>query len=352
MKRIAWCMSIVLALAAVAPRSFADAYDAAMAEGVAAREKAVDTNDPSLWGEALRDFEKADAIRSTKESKYELANAAAHMKADDLAVEAYEAALSLGIEGTAKNKAKAFVAANAPKMARLTVLAPDGLRVDVDDHARGTTPLARPIVVFGGATVHVRVKDVDEAVTTKAGESKTIDLNPRFSTTTTAASATTTATTSTTATTPPPFDEKPPPVGDQGSSGGSGHGFAWAMIISGGVLVLAGAGTAIIASNKVSSARDALDGDCAVRDGDACPVAQAGKTQAAQNDVDDITTFKGVKIAGFVGLGVGVVAATIGVVSLLSSGSSSSASPTTSASWTPTFDLGARGATLGFKGAF
>ncbi len=72
--------------AAVAPRSFADAYDAAMAEGVAAREKAVDTNDPSLWGEALRAFQKADAVRATKESKYELANAAVHLKADDLAV--------------------------------------------------------------------------------------------------------------------------------------------------------------------------------------------------------------------------------------------------------------------------
>jgi hypothetical protein len=129
------------------------------------------------------------------------------------------------------------------------------------------------------------------------------------------------------------------------------HAFAWAMIVSGGVLVLAGAGTAILASSKVSSARDSLGSDCLTADGDQCRVAQPGRTQQAQNDVDDITTFKGVKVAGFVGLGVGVVAATIGVVSLLSSGSSSSSS-SGSAAWTPTFDLGARGATLGFRGAF
>ena len=98
-------VALALSLASVASPSFADAYDAAMAHAIAAKEKALDANDPSAWQEALRLFVEADALRATKDSKYELAFAASRLKEDDLAVEAYEASIALGLSGKAKDKA-------------------------------------------------------------------------------------------------------------------------------------------------------------------------------------------------------------------------------------------------------
>src|SRR5262249_22742324 len=49
----------------------ADAYAAALARAVSAKERALEANDPPHWEETLRLFAEADGIRSTKESKFE-----------------------------------------------------------------------------------------------------------------------------------------------------------------------------------------------------------------------------------------------------------------------------------------
>ncbi len=123
---LALLLSLALVTAHLPAR--ADAWDAAMARAAAAKENALDENDPARWEEALRLFREADAIRASKESKYEIASAAAWLKQDDLACEAYEGAIALGLDGPAKVKANTFLTEHAPKVARLRLRGPAGRR--------------------------------------------------------------------------------------------------------------------------------------------------------------------------------------------------------------------------------
>ena len=98
----------------------ADAYDATLTRAIAAKERAMDVNEPARWEEALRLFQEADAIRATREASYELGHAAERLARTDLAVEAYEAALNLGLTGQPRSKAEAFVGAHAAALARVS----------------------------------------------------------------------------------------------------------------------------------------------------------------------------------------------------------------------------------------
>ena len=347
-------LAVGLALASVALPSAADPYDAAMAEGVAAKERALDKNDPAAWAEALRDFQAADDARSTKESKYELAVAATHLRADDVAVESYEAALAMGLSGTAKDKAKAFVAGNAPKMARLTLLAPPRTRIEIDDRPRGLAPLARPVVVFAGK-VHLRAiadggRTVDEQLVTAPGETRTLDLQAKLAAPAPSSSASSgggagVASSSASSASP----EAPlPHLVDADDDGAPARTLGWTLTLGGAALAVVGGGTILLAGTSLSSKRDALTADCFAASGtDACVTANPGRTSAAQDDVDSIATWKGVRIGGIVALGTGVSIAAVGLVRLLTA-----PSPTITGRWTPTLDLAAHGGTFGLRGAF
>jgi len=325
----ALAIAFALAGAVIAPRGFADAYDAAMSRAVAAREKAVDSNDPAAWQEALRLFEEADAIKATKESKYELGNAAARLKEDDLAVEAYESAITLGLTGKAKDKADAFVKANASKMARVEIIGPEGAQLFVGDRKRGTLPRSKPLVVFVGAVklklVAQNGKTADKTIAALAGETLKVDLTPK--------EAAPVASTSASAD-PVHHLSEPVPVGDPGAFARS---LGWSMLVGGGLTMIAGGVTVYISGNNLSDRRADLRVHCTGKlgpDGDSCTDTPTELRADAQSDVDAIATWKGVRTAGWVAVGVGFTVGAIGAVRLLTAPKSP-----TQLGWTPSVDV-------------
>jgi len=149
-------LAVAVSLALNAGSARADAYEATMTSAVAARDRAKESHDLHDWDEALRLFLEAARINPNKNPLYEAGVAAQQLKADDVAVDALSRAIALGLTGTAREKAEAFVAANESRMARLDVKGTAGTRVLVAERTRGILPLAAPIVVFAGA-VRVRV---------------------------------------------------------------------------------------------------------------------------------------------------------------------------------------------------
>ena len=144
---------IAAAVCAAGGSARADAYDATLTRAIAAKERAMDVNEPARWEEALRLFQEADAIRATREASYELGHAAERLARTDLAVEAYEAALNLGLTGQPRSKAEAFVGAHAAALARVQIKGASDGRVRSGGIDRGRLPLRRPLVLFPGETV-------------------------------------------------------------------------------------------------------------------------------------------------------------------------------------------------------
>lgn len=332
-----------VALLTISAPAFADAYDAAMARAVAAKEKAVDANDPSAWAEALKLFEEADGLKSTKDSKYEVANAAAKLKEDDLAVEAYEAALALGLAGKPKEKAQAFLKANEPKMARVDVKGPAGAQVYVGSRARGALPRA-PLVVFAG-TSKIKVvsgaKSVEIGVEAKAGEKLSIDADAKLAELDVPPP-------------PPPPKEKPKPISPTvpiNDDGASARALGWSLIIGGGLVGTAGLVFVVISGNRLDTERGFLTENCAewYDKPSSCKFPKAGVQQTTiQSSNDAIATWSGVRTASFIGLGTGFTVAAIGAIRLLTAPSP----PRTAASVAPQVSMLPGGAYVGVTGAF
>ena len=72
---------IAAAVCAAGGSARADAYNATLTRAIAAKERAMDVNEPARWEEALRLFQEADAIRATREASYELGHAAERLRA-------------------------------------------------------------------------------------------------------------------------------------------------------------------------------------------------------------------------------------------------------------------------------
>jgi hypothetical protein len=298
MRVVASILAIAISTASLPAR--ADAWESAMAAGAAAKERALDSNSPADWNEALDDFLQADALRETKESKYELAFAASHVKADDLACEAYERALELGLTGPARETARAFVAEHAPAMARVTVIGPAGATVHVSGRNRGVLPLKAPLVLFAGA-VKLRVTTAsgetsEHALELKAGETRSLDVSPPKPTPAKPA--------------PPP----PAPLRDEG-----GRTLAWTATIAGASLVVVGATFYVIAQKTIADRRIDLDTHCQTRlasDPDQCTQVYYGddaNVSRVQQAGDDILTFKAVRTASVISMSVGAIATAFGV---------------------------------------
>jgi hypothetical protein len=340
-------LTLVLSVNAFAPPSFADAYDAAMARAVAAKEKAVDSNDPGAWDEALRLFEEADAIKPTKDSKYELAGAAARLKEDDVAVEAYEEAIKLGLSGKAKEKAEGFVKQHAASMGRLDVKGPAGTTLAIGARKRGTLPRG-PLVVFAG-NVQLRATSngvmIDESIPVKEGATQSIDLTPKF-----APKPAPTATATAAPTTAPataPTGAQTVPLSDAGAGART---LGWSLMVAGGVIVVVAGAGLIVSSGGLSSRRDSLAEHCSifkVGDTDQCKTPKTGQEAAAQSDNDAIATWKGVRTASFITGGVGLMIFGVGVVRLLTA-----PKPQQASAWQPVVTVGANGAYFGLSGSF
>jgi len=341
---IVLALALVLSASAVAPPSFADAYDAAMARAVAAKEKAVDSNDPAAWDEALRLFEEADAIKPTKDSKYELAGAAARLKEDDVAVEAYEDALELGLTGKAKEKADAFIKAHVASMGRLEVKGPPGTTLAIGARKRGTLPRA-PLIVFAG-TVKLRANSggvmIDESISVKEGTTQSIDLNAKLALPPPATTKPTAA--------PAPEDPKGSATVPLSDTGAGARTLGWSLIVGGGALVIGAGVGLVVSSSGLGSRRESLAEHCSVPttgDSDQCKIPKVGQEAAAQSDNDAIATWKGVRTASFITGGVGFMILGVGVVRLLTA-----PKPQRASAWQPTLQVGANGAYLGLSGSF
>lgn len=301
-----WLILVCLVLGTVP--AHADAFDAALARAIAAKERAMDSNDPASWEDALLRFQEADSLRMTKETKYELGLAAAQLRQDDLAVESYEAAIDLGLEGTALDKARAFLGEHQSAMGRFDVHGPDGTVVHVGRRHR-TLPFDRPMVLFPGShSVRAMVdgREVTVAVRVEAGGKAVLDL----AASPTREKAPETAT--------EPRGGHGDPVGVQVTPTEQDHSLGWALVGSGAGLVVVGGGTVLGSTWALGSRRDELADLCAVSsDEDSCTYAQPGKQNDAQSKVDAIATMKAVRTGGWVGLGVGAGLAAIGGVLLL-----------------------------------
>lgn len=334
--------ALALSALLLATPALADAYDAAMARAVAAKEKAVDTNDPAAWAEALRLFEEADAVKSTKDSKYELANAAVKLKEDDLAVEAYEAALALGLAGKPKEKAQAFLKANEGKMARVEIKGPVGAQIQIAGRARGALPRSA-LVVFAGTTkikVTSGAKSVEITVEAKAGESVTVDAQAKLA--------------ELDVPPPPPPVEKPKPISPTvpiSDDGASARALGWSLIVGGGLVGTAGLVFVVLSGKRLDTERESLAANCLEWSDrpDSCRTAKSAGVQASvQSSNDAIATWSGIRIASFIGLGTGFTVAAIGAIRLLTAPQP----PRTTAGWVPQVSVLPGGGYVGVQGAF
>lgn len=348
LRGVACVLAAVLAVTAVAPRGFADAYDAAMARAIAAKEKAIDSNDPAAWDEALRLFIEADAIKPTKDSKYEVANAAVKLKEDDLAFEAYENAIALGLSGKPKEKAQTFLSAHQSIMARLDVRGPAGAEVFIGPRSRGTLPRP-PIVVFAGP---VKLKVVasgrvaEESLTVKEGVTVGIDLSAKLAPPP-APTATAAPSASAAAPAPHPEDSATVPLADTGAGART---LGWSLVVTGGVLTVGAAVGVLVTGRGLDNRLAALREHCQTfktDDSDQCAVGKPEYQAAAQSDNDAIATWKGVRTASWVTGGVGLMILGVGLLRL-----ATAPSPPKASAFQPTFTVGMNGAYVGLGGAF
>jgi hypothetical protein len=298
---LAMSLSVSMALAPLP--AFADSYDAAMARAAAAKEKALDANDPGSWQETLRLFEEADTIRSTKESRYEVASAAAWLKQEDLAVEAYEDAIAMGIGGPAKTKAEAYLAARTGKMGRLRIKGPAGATVSIEGHVRARLPRDRAVVVFPGKVrLHVEKTEgaSDVEVEAKAGVDTDVSLDEK-----------------------PKAPLAPAPVAPApAETGGDHRQLGWVLTASGAVVLGFSVYGVLVANSRISRNDDDLRGKgCNVVD-HYCSSPFVGTLEegdSVQALSDQNATWKAVRTTGIIGTIVGAGAAITGVVLVVTS---------------------------------
>jgi len=148
-------------------------YDDALRAGVAARDRARESQFVSDWQSAFEQFQRAVELQDSAVARFELAEAAAALGRVDLAYESHELALAGGVPAKAEAIARAYLDAHAADVARVEVAAPSGTTVSVDGRERGRVPLARPLVVPAGH-VTIRLTAPDASIW-----EETLSLEPR-----------------------------------------------------------------------------------------------------------------------------------------------------------------------------
>ena len=324
-----------LALGSATLLASADAYEAAVARAIAAKEKALTSNDPADWQEAERRFEEADRVRSTPETKYEIAVAASHLKEEDVATETFERAIADGLSGAPREKAQAYVDEHKPKLALLQVEGPAGAEVWVVGRRRGVLPLARPITIFSGTSA-VRVVDGstihERSIVAKEGEAVLLDVRvPKAAVITRP---------QTTPVTPPQsatVDANP------------SHALDWTLVIGGGALVALGGAGFFVSGANIAEYRESLATNCVPGrlDGETCGQSLPGRNADAQADADSIVSWKGIRIASIAVVGVGLVSLAWGTVRFLGGKSSTARAP-----WTVAAAPSASGGFFALRGSF
>jgi hypothetical protein len=307
-----------LCLVAAGPAQ-ADEYDALLTRAVAVKERALSANDPATWLEASSLFQQADAMRSTPETKYELAFAAEHLRQHDLAVELYQLCLEQGISGRARAHARQFVDQYAASMARLELRGEAGTTVSIGGVLRGTLPLDRPMVVFPGR-VTLAITDPRGARRTRMVELRSSELSRLDVQEPTAAPAPPASTPPKQASAPTALATAPPPRPREVVESSGSNGLGVGLLVTGAVVAVASGVTLLVANKNLDSARDHLATTCTDLLGtDRCHQTSPAWAVQAQSDVDAISSWKAVRVGAYIGLGVGLVSAAIASAVLASS---------------------------------
>ncbi|HET9932620.1 MAG TPA: tetratricopeptide repeat protein, partial [Polyangiaceae bacterium] len=244
---------------------------AAMTRAIAAKERAIDTAERSDWIRALELMQAADRLSSTAVSKYELGFVAAQLGEIALAVECYEAALSLDLQGSAAEKARAFLERQRQASAESTAT----------EQPRAVTPSSVP--------PPDPVSRTDPATQPRAERPKRHDA-PLLA----------------------PLQRPTEPAS---------HTAKWVLLGSGATLSILALGFVPITERQLARRREVLRSACALQtDGpDTCAHAKPGQWETAQSASDSIALWKTARNLSWVGLGVGVsVLAADGLALLLS----------------------------------
>jgi hypothetical protein len=306
--RTAIAIGVLLAASGVAAAEAEDAYSAALTRAIAAKERALDVNEPPRWEEALHLFQEATALRATREAAYEIGFAAERLSRTDLAVESYEAAIALGLSGPPSARAGAFVAAHAPALARLEVRGPPGARLSIAGVERGRLPLPRPLVLFPGEG-EIQVAETGGRTSTvtfhlEAGKNDVLDLAAGLPGEPLSRAK-------------PPIAPAAPPAPEPRKTSAA----AWSLIVSGLAVAVAAAVFVPVSQGKIDDNRTTLAATCnAPPVDDVCATAMNGKRDAAQSSENAIATWKAVRVGAWIGFGVGAAAAVTGAVLKLSGG--------------------------------
>jgi hypothetical protein len=298
-------LSLVAALLAgsLPVSALAANYRAALAQGVDSRDRAEETGNPEDWREALQAFEEAAQLDATKEAKFELASAAAHLQLDDEACAAYADSLKLGLEGKAAELARSFIDAHQAVLAHLNVAGPAGTVVHVGSRQRATLPLTEPLLVIAGV-IHVRLDapdfqpwEGDLALTPSETRSLQPTLVPLPAVVPTPSPA------------PRPIRSRAALASTHAPS--SGKAWGTAALIAGSTLAALGSATIVVTSELLSSERATLKQNCTVLQGAQCLRTTREQQNAAQTAADHIQTnqvVRWVAVGGAV-VGVGAIAA-------------------------------------------
>ncbi|MBN2193565.1 MAG: hypothetical protein JW751_12180 [Polyangiaceae bacterium] len=313
---------MTLALALFANVAAADPLDAALVRAVAAKERALEASDPARWEETLLRFQEADALGPSRETRYEIGFAAQQLHQLDLALEAYESAIAMGLSGSAGEKARAFIADHVAALGRIDVSGPAGTTLSLSGLARGELPLGRRLVVFAGETLieaklpngslrsyRVQVQSGEVArlaieessggspAPTAAGVPSVLPMVPEDRERTELPSSGIDP-----ATAPDrPLEHRP--------LHGPVVAVAGAVVATGSVVLVP------IANGQLASARNRLDQLCSVTvQHDECAAAEPADRDEAQKNVDAIATWRNLRIAAFVGVGVGMAGLVVGTL--------------------------------------
>lgn len=286
--------------------ALADTYDSVVARGIAAKERALETNLTRDWEEALQLFAAAISLNPTKEAEFEFAEAAAQLHLDDEAFDAYREALAKGLSGKAAERARLFVDAHASTFGALDLQGPAGTQLYVNGRKRGVLPLPRPLSVSPGTLQLVATaagfRSWERAVSVEAGQMSVLEL---------------VLAPDTPPATPLPAPAALPPAAPRHEvatrSALSAPGSRWeapTLVVGGSLTLLAVTGV-VVTSVLVADRRKTLASNCARLVGDECRGATNDRVEEAQSAADDLVTFERLRWAS-----VGVGAVGLGAVAL------------------------------------
>lgn len=308
---VGWLVALVLGVATLLEVGVvrADGYQDALARGVEARDRALETDLSSDWQVALDEFSRALDVRPNKEVRFEWAEAAARLRFEDEAFEAYQLALEEGLGGRAGERARLFVETREPELSWLDIKGPAGATVFVRSRERGTLPFEKPLaVVSGNAQLEVRSKREADApyrqvVAMRRGE--TVSVEVRFA----KASASPEpeelpVLPQASERDPDQVEQAPPPIIIPPPKRAR---WATNVLIGAAGLVAAGAATYVVAGELLRDENRKLGRYCAEFQGDRCTYATPENRARAERAANRIEALEWTRLIGAGGVAIGLV---------------------------------------------